>query len=59
MWLFLQLPQWGPDASASSPFENHCEEDYVIIDGEKLKAGECIENITNKFNEIDALISEL
>ncbi|XP_070289391.1 zinc finger CW-type PWWP domain protein 2 [Myotis yumanensis] len=54
-----ELPQWGPDASASSPFENHCEDDYVIIDGIKVKAGECIENITNKFNEIDALISEL
>ncbi|XP_054585664.1 zinc finger CW-type PWWP domain protein 2 isoform X2 [Eptesicus fuscus] len=54
-----KLPQWGPDAPASSPFENHCEEDYVIIDGIKLKAGECIENITNKFKEIDALISEL
>lgn len=59
MWLFLQLPQWGPDAFASSLFENHCEEDYVIIDGIKLKAGECIENITDKFKEIEALISEL
>ncbi|CAK6435709.1 unnamed protein product [Pipistrellus nathusii] len=54
-----KLPQWDPDAFASSLFENHCEEDYVIIDGIKLKAGECIENITDKFKEIEALISEL
>ncbi|XP_036926644.1 zinc finger CW-type PWWP domain protein 2 [Sturnira hondurensis] len=47
-----------PEASASGLSENHCEEDYVVIDGIKLKAGECIENITNKFKEIDALMSE-
>lgn len=41
-----------------SPFENHYEEDCLVIDGIKLKAGECIENITNKFKEIDALMSE-
>ncbi|XP_016005078.1 zinc finger CW-type PWWP domain protein 2 isoform X1 [Rousettus aegyptiacus] len=48
----------SPEASACSPFENHCEEDYLVIDGIKLKAGECIESITNKFKEIDALMSE-
>lgn len=58
MWLFSQLSQWCPEASASNPSESHCEEDYVVIDGIKLKAGECIENITNKFKEIDALMSE-
>ena len=42
-----------------SSLENHCEEDYLVIDGLRLKAGECIENITNKFKEIDALMSAL
>ncbi|KAF6313757.1 zinc finger CW-type and PWWP domain containing 2 [Rhinolophus ferrumequinum] len=46
------------EASVCSPFENHYEEDCLVIDGIKLKAGECIENITNKFKEIDALMSE-
>ncbi|XP_006890700.1 PREDICTED: zinc finger CW-type PWWP domain protein 2 [Elephantulus edwardii] len=46
------------EAPASSPVENNCEEDYLVIDGVKLKAGECIANITNKFEEIDALMSE-
>ncbi|XP_066101189.1 zinc finger CW-type PWWP domain protein 2 [Saccopteryx bilineata] len=53
-----KLSEWNPEASASSPFENPSEEDYLVIDGIKLKAGECIENITNKFKEIDALMSE-
>ncbi|XP_054991068.1 zinc finger CW-type PWWP domain protein 2 [Sorex araneus] len=46
------------ETSTGSPFENCYEEDYLIIDGSQLKAGECIENITNKFKEIDALMSE-
>nr|XP_045376064.1 zinc finger CW-type PWWP domain protein 2 isoform X1 [Camelus bactrianus] len=49
----------GPEAPAASSPEDHCEEDYLVIDGLKLKAGECIESITNKFKEIDALMSEL
>ncbi|KAF6101714.1 zinc finger CW-type and PWWP domain containing 2 [Phyllostomus discolor] len=53
-----KLSQWHPESPASGLSENHCEEDYVVIDGIKLKAGECIENITNKFKEIDALMSE-
>ncbi|XP_004377421.1 zinc finger CW-type PWWP domain protein 2 [Trichechus manatus latirostris] len=53
-----KLPNCSPEAPAGSPFENYCEEDYLVIDGLKLKAGECIENITNKFKEIDALMSE-
>ncbi|XP_057554058.1 zinc finger CW-type PWWP domain protein 2 isoform X2 [Hippopotamus amphibius kiboko] len=53
-----KLPKCGPEASASSSLENHCEEDYLVIDGLRLNAGECIENITNKFKEIDALMSE-
>ncbi|XP_031796116.1 zinc finger CW-type PWWP domain protein 2 [Sarcophilus harrisii] len=38
--------------------ENQYEEDCLIIDGVSLKTGECIENITDKFKEIDALMSE-
>ncbi|XP_034849302.1 zinc finger CW-type PWWP domain protein 2 [Mirounga leonina] len=53
-----KLPKCNPEVPAGSPFENHYEEDYLVIDGIKLKAGECIENITNKFKEIDALMSE-
>ncbi|XP_036864498.2 RNA-binding motif, single-stranded-interacting protein 3 isoform X8 [Manis javanica] len=48
----------SPGAVAGSPFENHYEEDYLVIDGIKLKVEECIETITNKFKEIDALMSE-
>ncbi|XP_023062999.2 zinc finger CW-type PWWP domain protein 2 isoform X2 [Piliocolobus tephrosceles] len=53
-----KLSKCSPEASAGSLFENHYEEDYLVIDGIKLKAGECIEDITNKFKEIDALMSE-
>ncbi|XP_054102824.2 zinc finger CW-type PWWP domain protein 2 isoform X2 [Callithrix jacchus] len=53
-----KLSKCSPEAPAGSPFENHYEEDYLVIDGIKLKAGECIEDITNKFKEIDALMSE-
>ncbi|XP_025862154.1 zinc finger CW-type PWWP domain protein 2 [Vulpes vulpes] len=53
-----KLSKCNPEVPASSSFENHYEEDYLVIDGIKLKAGECIENITNKFKEIDALMSE-
>ncbi|XP_004704093.2 zinc finger CW-type PWWP domain protein 2 [Echinops telfairi] len=51
-------PQCSSEAATDSPVENDCEEDYLVIDGIKLKTGECIENITNKFKEIDALMSE-
>uniref|UniRef100_A0A2K5VET7 Zinc finger CW-type and PWWP domain containing 2 n=1 Tax=Macaca fascicularis TaxID=9541 RepID=A0A2K5VET7_MACFA len=53
-----KLSKCSPEAPAGNLFENHCEEDYLVIDGIKLKAGECIEDITNKFKEIDALMSE-
>ncbi|XP_049726921.1 zinc finger CW-type PWWP domain protein 2 [Elephas maximus indicus] len=53
-----KLAKCSPEAPAGSPSENDSEEDYLLIDGLKLKAGECIENITNKFKEIDALMSE-
>nr|XP_058933392.1 zinc finger CW-type PWWP domain protein 2 isoform X3 [Kogia breviceps] len=51
-----KLSKCGPEAPVGSSLEN-CEEDYLVIDGLRLKAGECIENITNKFKEIDALMS--
>ncbi|XP_007934423.1 zinc finger CW-type PWWP domain protein 2 [Orycteropus afer afer] len=53
-----QLSKCSPEAPAGSPFENYYEEDYLVIDGIKLNAGECIESITSKFKEIDALMSE-
>ncbi|XP_060163370.1 zinc finger CW-type PWWP domain protein 2 isoform X4 [Globicephala melas] len=52
-----KLSKCGPEAPVGSSLENHCDEDYLVIDGLRLKAGECIENITNKFKEIDALMS--
>ncbi|XP_012587524.1 PREDICTED: zinc finger CW-type PWWP domain protein 2 [Condylura cristata] len=54
-----KLPKCAPEAPVGSPLENHCEENCLVIDGMTLKAGECIENITDKFKEIDALMSEL
>ncbi|XP_070432032.1 zinc finger CW-type PWWP domain protein 2 isoform X4 [Equus przewalskii] len=54
-----KLSKCSSEAPAGSPFENHYEEDYLVIDGIKLKAGECIQNITNIFKEIDALMSEI
>ncbi|KAM4842220.1 zinc finger CW-type PWWP domain protein 2 isoform 1-T2 [Thomomys bottae] len=53
-----KLPKCSFEAPESSPFQIHHEDDYLVIDGIKLKAGECIETITNKFKEIDALMSE-
>ncbi|XP_006851667.1 PREDICTED: zinc finger CW-type PWWP domain protein 2 [Chrysochloris asiatica] len=53
-----KLSKCSPEAPASSLLDNCYEEDYLVIDGIKLKAGECIETITNKFKEIDALMSE-
>uniref|UniRef100_A0A8D1SLV8 Zinc finger CW-type PWWP domain protein 2 n=1 Tax=Sus scrofa TaxID=9823 RepID=A0A8D1SLV8_PIG len=53
-----KLSKCSPEAPAGSSLENHYEEDYLVIDGLKLKAEKCIENITNKFKEIDALMSE-
>ncbi|XP_045292358.1 LOW QUALITY PROTEIN: zinc finger CW-type PWWP domain protein 2 [Leopardus geoffroyi] len=53
-----KLSECSPEVPAGGPFENHYEEDCLVIDGIKLKAGECIEDITNKFKEIDALMSE-
>ncbi|XP_051819428.1 zinc finger CW-type PWWP domain protein 2 [Antechinus flavipes] len=38
--------------------ENQYEEDCLIIDGVSFRTGECIESITDKFKEIDALMSE-
>ncbi|XP_051029547.1 zinc finger CW-type PWWP domain protein 2 [Phodopus roborovskii] len=53
-----QLYRCSPEAPPGSPFQSYCEEDCFMIDGTELKAEECIENITNNFKKIDALISE-
>ncbi|XP_069854607.1 zinc finger CW-type PWWP domain protein 2 [Dipodomys merriami] len=53
-----KLSECGLGALESSSCQIHQEDDCVVIDGIKLKAGECIEKITNKFKEIDALMSE-
>ncbi|XP_036616375.1 LOW QUALITY PROTEIN: zinc finger CW-type PWWP domain protein 2, partial [Trichosurus vulpecula] len=46
------------EASEEILCENQCEEDGLIIDGVLFRTGECIESITDKFKEIDALMSE-
>ncbi|KAL6081891.1 hypothetical protein STEG23_007254, partial [Scotinomys teguina] len=53
-----QLSQCILEASTGSPFQSYHEEDCIVIDDIRLKAGECIENINNNFKQIDALISE-
>ncbi|XP_060637868.2 zinc finger CW-type PWWP domain protein 2 [Anolis sagrei] len=40
------------------PMEINTQEDCIIIDGKALKAGECIESITDRFKEIDSLMAE-
>ncbi|KAH0627313.1 hypothetical protein JD844_002866 [Phrynosoma platyrhinos] len=40
------------------PVESHTQEDCVTIDGKALKAGECIESITDRFKETDSLMAE-
>ncbi|XP_042331161.1 zinc finger CW-type PWWP domain protein 2 [Sceloporus undulatus] len=40
------------------PVESNTQEDCVIIDGKALKAGECIQSITDRFKEIDSLMAE-
>ncbi|XP_034259857.1 zinc finger CW-type PWWP domain protein 2 [Pantherophis guttatus] len=40
------------------PMEISTEEDCIIIDGKALVAGECIENITEQFKEIDYLMAD-
>lgn len=41
-----------------SPMENYTHEDCIIIDGIAFRAGECIENVTDKFKEIESLMAE-
>ncbi|KAM7336857.1 hypothetical protein ACRRTK_002976 [Alexandromys fortis] len=53
-----QLSQCHLEAPTDSPFQSYHEEDCMVTDGTGLKAGECIENITNNLKKIDALISE-
>lgn len=40
------------------PVEINTIEDCIIIEGKAFKAGECIENITDRFKEIDSLMAE-
>uniref|UniRef100_A0A8D0BXG9 Zinc finger CW-type and PWWP domain containing 2 n=1 Tax=Salvator merianae TaxID=96440 RepID=A0A8D0BXG9_SALMN len=40
------------------PMEINTPEDCIIIDGKAFKAEECIENITDRFKEIDSLMAE-
>ncbi|XP_072859536.2 zinc finger CW-type PWWP domain protein 2 [Pogona vitticeps] len=40
------------------PMEINTLEDSIIIDGKAFKAEECIENITDRFKEIDSLMAE-
>ncbi|XP_060241068.1 zinc finger CW-type PWWP domain protein 2 isoform X1 [Meriones unguiculatus] len=54
-----QLSQCSLGASTGSPFQSYHEEDCILPDGTVLKAGECIENITNNLKKIAALISEI
>ncbi|XP_052042996.1 zinc finger CW-type PWWP domain protein 2 [Apodemus sylvaticus] len=53
-----QLSQCSPEAPTGSPFQSYHEEDCILPDGTRLKAGECIAIITNNLKKIDALISE-
>nr|XP_034339789.1 zinc finger CW-type PWWP domain protein 2 isoform X2 [Arvicanthis niloticus] len=53
-----QLSQCSPEVPTGSPFQSYHEEDCIMTDGMGLKAGECIEIITNNLKQIDALISE-
>ncbi|XP_059124820.1 zinc finger CW-type PWWP domain protein 2 isoform X1 [Peromyscus eremicus] len=54
-----QLSQCSLEAPTGSPFQSYHEEDCIQSYHETgLKAGECIENITNNLKKIDALISE-
>ncbi|XP_074842229.1 zinc finger CW-type PWWP domain protein 2 [Carettochelys insculpta] len=53
-----KVTKCSTESTEGSPVENYTQEDCIIIDGIPFKAGECIENITNKFKEIDSLMSE-
>ncbi|XP_038938776.1 zinc finger CW-type PWWP domain protein 2 isoform X1 [Rattus norvegicus] len=53
-----QLSQCSLEAPTGSPFESCHEEDCIVSDWTGLKAGECIETVTNGLKMIEALISE-
>ncbi|XP_040596278.1 zinc finger CW-type PWWP domain protein 2 isoform X1 [Mesocricetus auratus] len=53
-----QLSQCSPETPTGSPFHSYHEEYCFVTDETGLKAGECIEHITNNLKKIDALISE-
>ncbi|KAM7176658.1 zinc finger CW-type PWWP domain protein 2 [Macrochelys suwanniensis] len=53
-----RVTKCSTESTEGSPMENYTQEDCIIIDGIAFRAGECIENITNKFKEIDSLMAE-
>uniref|UniRef100_A0A674HVL4 Zinc finger CW-type and PWWP domain containing 2 n=1 Tax=Terrapene triunguis TaxID=2587831 RepID=A0A674HVL4_9SAUR len=54
----FQVTKCSTESTEGSPMENCTQEDCIIIDGIAFRAGECIENISNKFKEIDSLMAE-
>uniref|UniRef100_A0A452IQT0 Zinc finger CW-type and PWWP domain containing 2 n=1 Tax=Gopherus agassizii TaxID=38772 RepID=A0A452IQT0_9SAUR len=54
----FQVTKCSTESTEGSPMENYTQEDCIIMDGIAFRAGECIENITNKFKEIDSLMAE-
>ncbi|XP_038625706.1 zinc finger CW-type PWWP domain protein 2 [Tachyglossus aculeatus] len=52
------LAKCGTNIWEESLLENPCEEDCLVIGDITFRAGECIENISNTFKEIDNVMSE-
>uniref|UniRef100_A0A8D0HPP1 Zinc finger CW-type and PWWP domain containing 2 n=1 Tax=Sphenodon punctatus TaxID=8508 RepID=A0A8D0HPP1_SPHPU len=55
----LSVTKCSIEITEESSVENCTQEDCIIIDGIAFRTGECIENITDKFKEIDSLMAEL
>ncbi|XP_034615275.1 zinc finger CW-type PWWP domain protein 2 [Trachemys scripta elegans] len=53
-----KVTKCSTESTEGSPMENYTQEDCIIIDGLAFRAGECIENISNTFKEIDSLMAE-
>ncbi|XP_065254489.1 zinc finger CW-type PWWP domain protein 2 [Emys orbicularis] len=53
-----KVTKCSTESTEGSPMENYTQEDCIIIDGIAFRAGECIDNISNKFKEIDSLMAE-
>lgn len=54
----FQVTKSNTEVTEGSPAESYCQEDCVVIDGIAFRVVDCIENITNKFKEIDSLMAE-